>query len=117
MTTEAVACRLVDLCRAGRMIDAQTELMADDCEQLEPPGATAPSVRGLSAILAKEERFTIAIESMHAIIISEPLVAGNFFTIRLQFDFTLRGRGRIVLDELGVYEVREGKIVREQFIY
>ncbi len=115
--TEAVANRLVALCREGRMIEAQTELMSPDCEQIEPDRAVEPSVTGLAAILAKEARFTAALESMHAITISEPLVAGKFFTIRLQFDLTIKGRKRMILDELGVYEVRNGKIVREQFFY
>lgn len=99
------------------MMEAQAELMAFDCQQVEPNRAIEPSLTGLPAILAKEERLTKSIETMHSITISEPLVAGNFFTIRLQFDLTIKGRKRMVLDEIGVYEVRNGKIVQEQFFY
>lgn len=96
---------------------AQTELLAADCEQIEPSSAEEPSVKGLPAILAKEARLTSTLEAVHKIQVSEPLVAGNFFTIRLQFDLTIKGRRRMVLDEIGIYEVRDGKIVREQFYY
>jgi hypothetical protein len=32
-------------------------------------------------------------------------------------DFTVEGFGRIQIDELMLYEVRDGKIVLEQFFY
>lgn len=116
-TTSDVAHQLMTLCRAGEFIKAQTELMASDCKQVEPDHATAPSVSGLPAILEKEKGFQSAIIEMHRITISEPVIAGNFFSISMYFDMTLRGRGRVQLNELGVYEVRKGKIVREQFFY
>ena len=117
LTTSDIARQLVAFCRAGQFIEAQTELMAPDCRQVEPDHADAPSVNGLQAILAKEKAFQAAIDTMHGIIISEPVVAGNFFGISMHFDMTLHHRGRIQLNELGVYEVRDGKIIWEQFFY
>lgn len=117
LTVADVAHQLVTFCREGRFVEAQTELMAPNCEQIEPTHATAPSVRGLPAILDKERAFQAVVVEMHSITISEPVVAGNFFSISLHFDLTLQGRGRTELAEIGLYEVREGKIVREQFFY
>ena len=117
LTTEAIAHSLMAFCREGKMLEAQTELMHPDCEQIEPKNAPAPSVQGLAAIQEKERAFIANVEATHSITISEPLIAGRFFSIQMQFDMTFRGRGRMVIEELGVYEVREGKIVREQFFY
>ncbi|MFI5135355.1 MAG: SnoaL-like domain-containing protein, partial [Chitinophagales bacterium] len=43
--------------------------------------------------------------------------AGNHFTISWWMDVTMKGQGRTSMDEVIVYEVKDGKIVREQFYY
>ncbi len=53
----------------------------------------------------------------HSLVISEPVVAGHFFSVSMAYDLTLHGRGRVQLAEIGVYEVRSGQIVSEQFFY
>jgi len=37
--------------------------------------------------------------------------------VPMTLDATMKGRGRINLEEICVYQVRNGKIVREQFFY
>jgi hypothetical protein len=32
-------------------------------------------------------------------------------------DVTLKGAGRVNMDEIAVYEVKDGKITKEQFFY
>ncbi len=91
--------------------------MSPDCEQIEPAHAPNPSAYGLPAILEKERAFQANIIDVHGTTISEPVVAGNFFRVSLHFDLTLQGRGRLQLAEIGVYEVLNGKIRREQFFY
>jgi len=117
MTTFFVAHRLVTLCREGLFLDAQMELMTDDCVQLEPATSNAENASGREAIQAKEWRLQTNILERHSIIISEPTIVGAFFCVTMHFDLTLRDRGRVQLAELIVYEVREGKIVCEQFFY
>jgi len=46
-----------------------------------------------------------------------PQVAGNFFSCVMGMDVTLKGQPRMKLDEIAVYEVRDGKIVLEQFFF
>lgn len=116
-TTSDVAHQLVAFCRAGKFIKAQTELMADDCEQIEPAHANAPSSYGLLAILEKEKRMQATVVEMHTITVSEPIVAGAFFSVSMEFDLTSKNHGRVKLEELATYQVRNGKIVREQFFY
>jgi hypothetical protein len=43
------------------------------------------------------------------------LVAGNAIAMTLSMDVTMKGRGRMKLEEVCVYEVKDGKIASEQF--
>ena len=54
-------------------------------------------------------------EKMHAIEVSEPLVAGNSIAFRLEMDMTMKGKGRMKSPELCVYQVKDGKIIEEEF--
>jgi ketosteroid isomerase-like protein len=120
VNTEAIAKRLVELCREGKYEDAQRELYAEDAQSIEPeglpPGALG-SVQGLSAIYEKGRQFNAMIEAVHGGSVSEPVIADNWFSIALAMDVTMKGRGRMNMSEICVYRVRDGKIVREQFFY
>jgi hypothetical protein len=72
---------------------------------------------GLDAIREKGHHFMESVEQMHGIVVSEPVVAGNFFTVSMAIDTTFKERGRVNMEELCVYEVDNGKIVSEQFFY
>lgn len=120
MDTKAIAKRLVELCREGKYEDAQRELYAEDAVSIEPdglpPGALG-NVRGLAAIYEKGRQFNAMIEAVHGGGVSEPVVAGNWFSVAMAMDVTMKGRGRMNMSEICVYRVRDGKIVHEQFFY
>jgi hypothetical protein len=44
-------------------------------------------------------------------------VADNHFAVGREVEITVQGLGRIEINELMLYEVREGQIVLEQFFY
>ena len=117
MTTKEIAERLVSLCRAGNFETAQRELYAADAINIEPYGnATfAQETKGLDAILEKGRKFGAMIEAVHAVAVSDPLVAGNSFACTMQLEVTLKGHGRLRLDEICVYEVKDGKVISERF--
>jgi hypothetical protein len=117
MTTKEIAERLVALCRQGANESAQKQLYAADAVNVEPYATAtfAKETKGLEAILEKGQRFTAMIEEVHAVSVSDPIVAGNSFACAMHLDLTIRGHGRMVLDELCIYEVRDGKVVSEQF--
>jgi hypothetical protein len=48
---------------------------------------------------------------------TEPVVGGNHFAVGREMDFTVQGLGRIQINEIMLYEVKEGQIVSEQFFY
>jgi len=42
-------------------------------------------------------------------------LAGGSFACAMQLDVTIKGHGRMKLDELCIYEVKNDKIISEQF--
>lgn len=117
MTTKEIAERLVDLCRRGEFEAAHKELFSADAVNIEPyatPGFPRET-KGLAAILEKGRQFTAMIEQVHAVEISDPLVATNSFACTMRLDLSIKGHGRIQILELCVYDTKDGKIVCEQF--
>ncbi|MFC3815227.1 SnoaL-like domain-containing protein [Lysobacter sp. GCM10012299] len=120
MNTEQVAARLVELCRAGKFAEAQQELYADDAVSLEPEGSpqgAGGNVKGLAAIQKKSQQFHESVEAFHGVTCTDPVVAGGWFSLVMGVDATYKGAGRIAMSEVCVYQVRDGKVVHEQFFY
>jgi hypothetical protein len=118
MTTQEVANKLVTYMRAGQMMEAQTDLYADDIVCIEPEGGMAAHItKGKAAVAEKGKQFASMIEERHGGSCSEPVVGGRYFSISMTLDATMKGMGRQLLDEVCVYEVKDGKIVNEQFFY
>jgi len=117
MTTKEIADRLVALCRQGKFEEAQKELFAADVVCIEPyatPGFEKET-KGLPAIVEKGKKFMATIEQIHAMSVSEPLVAGNSFVCTMRLDVTMKGQGRMDMSELCIYQVKDGKVVSEEF--
>jgi hypothetical protein len=117
MTINEVAERLVALCRQGKFEDAHNELFAMDAISIEPYGTSefARETKGLNAILEKGQRFGAMIEQVHSLVISDPLLAGSSFACAMHLDVTIKGHGRTSMHELCIYQVKDGKIISEQF--
>ena len=118
MSTNEIASRLVELCRQGKFEEAQKELYADNAVSVEPedaPGLT--SVEGLENIVDKGRQFQAMVEEVHSLEMSDAVVAGNYFSLSLIMDVTFKGMGRTNMDEIAVYKVDNGKVVREEFFY
>jgi len=118
MTTQEVANRFHELAQKGDFNGIQNELYSEDAVSIEPPKAMGmQSVEGLAAIKKKGEEFNNMVEEMHGGYSSEPVVAGNHFTVAMGMDCTMKGMGRQKMDEIAVYEVKDGKIVKEHFFF
>jgi hypothetical protein len=124
VSTGNVARRLIELCRVGQFDRAVEELYAKDARSIEmdsqgdaESGGALGNADGLEAIRLKGKRFENSVAQVHGITVSDPLIAGSFFTIALGFDATYKEGGRKAMKEVCVYEVRDDKIVREQFFY
>lgn len=118
MTTQEVANKLVAYMRQGQMLEAQAALYADDIVSIEPEGGMAPHhTKGREAVLEKGKQFAAMVEERHGSSCSDPLVAGQFFSLTMMLDATMKGMGRMALNEISVYQVKDGKIVFEQFFF
>ena len=118
MTVKEIADRLTDLCRQGKYDTAQKELYSKDAVSIEPEGSPGlQTVKGLDAIVEKGHQFQSMVEAVHSSTVSDAVIAGNTFAVAASLDITLKGMGRIPMDEVAVYEVKDGKVVKEQFFY
>ncbi len=117
MNTQEIANRLVELCRQGDWETCYKELYSPDVWSIEPEGAMGGQVQGMEAIAEKGKKWNEAMEEFHGSEIGEPIVAGNHFSFTMTMDATFKGVGREKMEEICVYEVKDGKIVKEQFFY
>jgi len=81
------------------------------------PGVPEEVVSGKQNVWDKSKQWLDNVEEFHGGNISEPVVAGNHFSSKMDFDVTFKDRGRQQMEEICVYEVQNGKIVHEQFFY
>ena len=117
MSAQDVANRLVLLCREGKNVDAINELYDEDIVSHEPEGSPMKEKVGKEAILDATNRWIDSVSELHNAFISNPIVAGDFFACTMKVDATYKEHGRNVMDELCVFEVKDGKIISEQFFY
>lgn len=121
MTTKEVANRLVTLCRQGKFEEAIAELYSKDAESIEPAKAEAQGwdthIKGLDKFAAKGEQWRNMTEAFHGISVTDPIIMGDQVALGMTMDVTMKGMPRMNMEELAVYEVVDGKIVREQFFY
>ncbi|HWA28298.1 MAG TPA: nuclear transport factor 2 family protein [Lacunisphaera sp.] len=117
MTTKEIATKLVAHCRQAKWEAAQRELYAANAVSREPVASPGfdKETQGLEAIVAKGRKFDAMIEKLHALSVSDPLVADNSFALTMSIDVTMKGQPRKTFSELCVYEVKDGKIASEQF--
>lgn len=119
MTTQEVANKLVELCSQGKFMDAITSLYAQDIVSVEAaPGPDGSrEMKGLDAVIGKATWWGENHE-VHGASVEGPIASDSHFCVRFKMDVTFKPTGnRMNLDELGVYHVKDGKIVHEQFFY
>ncbi|HTB27151.1 MAG TPA: nuclear transport factor 2 family protein [Puia sp.] len=117
MTTKEIAKKLKKYCEQGKFEEAQRDLFAKDAVSIEPMagGGFDKETRGLDAIIKKGDKWQEMVSDTHSIEVSEPTIAGNTFSLSMRMDVTTKDRGRMDMTELCVYQVKDGKIISEQF--
>src|SRR5688572_5673338 len=120
MTTREVADRFYQLSQEFKWKEIQDELYDENAESIEPQGAAAQGLRnvqGIEAIRQKGKDFDAMVEEIHGGYTGKPIIAGNHFALAMGLEATYKGAGRQKMDEICVYEVKDGKIVKEQFFF
>jgi ketosteroid isomerase-like protein len=119
MSTMEIANKLVELCRQGKNEEAVSTLFAADAVSVEAvamPGASQEA-KGLDAIKAKGEWWRTNHE-VHSASVTGPWPHGDRFVVGFQYDVTNKPSGqRMQMDEVGLFTIKNGKIVREEFFY
>ena len=114
METAEIANGLVALCREGKFDEAMAAYYAEGIVSVEGDGS---SVTGLAACEAKGAEWQSEHE-VHGIEVEGPFVGAGQFAVRFKLDVTMKSNGqRIIADEVGIYTVEAGKIVREVFLF
>lgn len=121
MTTQEMANKYYELACMNKYIEIQNEYYGDNVISVEPEHAALKGMqivtKGKSAVMAKGEAFRETRETLHSQSCSEPAVSGDFFSVILKRDITFKNKSRMQLEEIGIFHVREGKIILEQFFY
>lgn len=122
MKTQEVGKKLVALCQAGHFFEAIDTLYGDDIVSIE--AADSPGfpreMRGIDAIREKNRKWGDENE-IHSIHGEGPWPHYERFAVRWTIDVTPRSGPmegkRNVFDEIALYTVADGKIVKEEFFY
>ena len=118
MNTEQVAQKVVELVRKQAWHEALDTLYDKDIVSVEA-GSTdgsSPETRGMDGVRGKVDWW---LENMqvHSFEANGPFVAHDRFVVQYDADVTDKNsKERRQLSEVGVYTVKNGKIVREEFL-
>ena len=113
-----VAARFNELAKQEKWFEIQDELFAENVKSIDPPNSPYfDYAEGKAKVRKKGEDFVNRVEAAHRRYTTEPVIAGNHFAVGREVDITVHGIGRIQINEIMLYEVKDGKIISEQFFY
>lgn len=117
MDTSEVAKAFAALCKAGKFEEAGERFWAEDVVSLEPMEGPMARLEGRAAVKGKSDWWYKAHE-VHSAEAEGPFVHGDQFALRFALDVTARESGqRMQMTEIGLYTVRDGKVVEEKFLF
>jgi hypothetical protein len=117
LTIQEVADKYYKLAKDGHWSKIHDKLYHEDVWSIEAPIAHTAPVHGLSAVRNKGLEWSANIKKVHSGYCHEPILAGTHFACAMGTTYTDQKDQSQQLDEVCVFEVKEGKIVKEQFFY
>ena len=114
--------KLVELCRQRKHIEAVNALYAPDVVSVEVMGdAKMPArMQGIDAIRGKNQ-WWVDNHEIHGEQVEGPWPHHDRFIVKFKMDVTPKvgpfAGKRTMFEEAGLYTVRDGKIVQEEFFY
>ena len=118
MTTQEIANRLHELCTTNNYHQAHTELFAENATSTErTPTGVVETIEGIEALKAKSTTFQSMVEEVHSGYCNEPKVFGNNIFMQMGLDVTMKGMGRMQMNEMCHYVIENDKIICERFYY
>ena len=119
MDTLEIGKKLVDLCKNGENIKAIESLYSPDIVSIEAIAMPdfPKEMRGVDAIKKKNQDWERGAE-IHSSEAHGPFPAGDRFAIYYKYDMTNKKTNkRSEMEEMALYTVKDGKIVKEEFFY
>ena len=119
MTTMEIGKKLVDLCKQNKNLEAINTLYSPDIVSVEAAGMPnmPAEMKGLPAVLGKN-KWWLDNHEVHSASCEGPYPHGDQFIVRFNYDVTNKPSGkRMQMDEMALFTVDAGKIVREEFFY
>ena len=117
MSVRTVAGQFVELCRQGKNFDVMRTLYSPTIVSVEGDGK---ETAGQGPVIKKSEDW-VADKTFNGETVAGPFFNGanpDQFVVYFTLDITPKATGkRIILEEVGVYTVKDDKITREQFFY
>ncbi len=119
MSAIGVGQELVALCKAGKNLEAIEKFYSANVVSLE--AVAMPNIgqtqQGIEAIKGKN-KWWVENHEVHGGEVSGPFPNGNRFIVHFKYDVTPKHTGkRMTMEEMGLYTVENGKIVKEEFFY
>jgi SnoaL-like protein len=120
MNTKELSKKLVQLCKEDKNLESINTLYSPDIVSVEafaPPGQDR-TMKGLDAVRGKHDWWTEN-HIIHKAEVFGPYPHGDDrFAVRFVYDITFKPtKQRRTMDEVGVYTVKDGKVVREEYFY
>ena len=118
MSSQEVAEKVVELVRQQAWYKALDTLYDKDIVSVEASASEGESAekRGIDQVRGKIDWWLNATE-VHSFTAKGPFVAHDRFVVQYDADVTEKNsKKRFQLSEVGVYTVKNGKIVREEFL-
>jgi len=118
MNTQEVANKVVELTRKQAWKEALDTLYSKDIVSVESQamGGGSPESRGIEAVRGKTDWWLNHMQ-VHSAKVSGPFVAHDRFVVQYDMDVSDKNsKERTQMSEVGVYTVKDGKIVREEFL-
>ena len=119
MTAKEIGSELVALCQQGKNMEAIEKFYSSDVVSVE--ARAIPNMdqtqKGIEAIKGKNVWWADNHE-VHGGEVKGPFPNGEQFIVQFKFDVTPKYTGqRMTMEEMGLYTVKNGKIVKEVFFY
>lgn len=107
---------LVAMFNRGQSREIEDKYWDSDIESIEGVGVSK-AWRGRAAVEAKNAAW-MSDHVIHGASAEGPYVGATGFAVKFRIDVETRSTGqRQTMEEIGVYTVRKGRIVREEFMY
>lgn len=113
-TIHEIANGLKEMLSEQKFVQAYQLLFSDDAESIDPLNRSGQPLKGLTTLLEREKDF-LSRARIQKISLSDPIIAGSYFTMSLQMSFDLKDQGHMEIEEICLYKVKDGKIASQQF--